>query len=638
MADDSDDKTSEGALSTLGPRSPNFGAMAYASPEDEATYQDAVQKLNEAMQRRLDASKNLPWINMARANATPETTKWGMTGAANAMGAYGQGQLDAAGQAQAIATMKAELAQTQMERSGMKRFMQAESPLYGMAPPGQQAPPQAPAQPPQQAPGSPGMQPPAGPGAPPPSMQPVAAGPAGIPPPQAGAPPAPPQAPPQQAPQQPPGLTATALRQASARHAMMGMPDSKALGDWAQSLQPDYKLGEGYIMNSKTGEITGSVPHPTRSGFFVQPIRGDDGQWHVTIPPGAIGVAQLSSMIPAMAKLPFETISVHTPDMPAGVNKTMTMDKYIQYLTDEQAKEAAGTGQPADLAQIPPQLQAQRDQAANGLRAQEGSPPISAPLNQQIGNPQQQAAPAAPIQPPAGPAGMPGITTGVSKTSEEEQAARGKRLDKESEDQSTTAANAQLMNARIEQMQQQLAQFTPGATAEARLGIARYTKGFLQAIGASDDQATKVYQTFLKGTDVASMQEFGKLAMQSAFEQVRKLSSRPAVQEIGYALNSNPSLTMDRSAINRIFEFTKGLNDYEVMANQKRQEWYETHGHSTDGFEPWLQKTIPPAQFLQQRAAKVINADIASGAIDRTEGLNEMARIMHPERYLSAPR
>lgn len=134
------------------------------------------------------------------------------------------------------------------------------------------------------------------------------------------------------------------------------------------------------------------------------------------------------------------------------------------------------------------------------------------------------------------------------------------------------------LNMRLAESVDALKKFRAGGGAETRAQIAQLA----QAIpGISPDVVNKI-----AGGDLAAMQEFQKLAVQQAMEQLKQAmggAGRIAQAEFKVFQTNNPNLSTDPEAIKKIFDFNTKLYNRDIQ-EQAALAKYEESGQDPAGF------------------------------------------------------
>ena len=115
------------------------------------------------------------------------------------------------------------------------------------------------------------------------------------------------------------------------------------------------------------------------------------------------------------------------------------------------------------------------------------------------------------------------------------------------------------IDARINEAEQLMNQFKPGAGARAYADVAQR----LQAIGAPQDLVDKV-----AGGDLSATQSFNKFIAQAVTSGIGQLQGNPTANMMNDYLKNNPDVTSDPRALKRFFEFAHKQNQ---MAYDEQQ-------------------------------------------------------------------
>ena len=166
--------------------------------------------------------------------------------------------------------------------------------------------------------------------------------------------------------------------------------------------------------------------------------------------------------------------------------------------------------------------------------------------------------------------GIP-LQTEAGKT---EQAAYGTMLTGQQKTIDERAAASQIIKARVSSMREATQGFTSGVLTPYKEALG----GVLLALKFDPDAVQE------KLGNISDMQTLNKLALTSAFDQVKQLSSRPAAIEVTMALKANPSLALQPNAVKKLMDVIDGMADYEIAAQQAAVTWREQK-HTLAGFE-----------------------------------------------------
>jgi hypothetical protein len=187
--------------------------------------------------------------------------------------------------------------------------------------------------------------------------------------------------------------------------------------------------------------------------------------------------------------------------------------------------------------------------------------------------------------------GAPSAAGGYGKTSAQEAAdAAAAAYAKKGAEGMVDYENG--LNSRVEQsaglnmrLQEQLAalnKFRAGGGGETRAQLA----SMAQAIGAPDSVIRGI-----AGGDLSAMQEFNKLAAQTAMEQLKQSmggSGRVSQMEFQVFLHNNPNLSTDPEAIRKIFDFQNNLYKKD-LAEQGALQDYKKTGQDITAFPSYWQ-------------------------------------------------
>jgi hypothetical protein len=100
----------------------------------------------------------------------------------------------------------------------------------------------------------------------------------------------------------------------------------------------------------------------------------------------------------------------------------------------------------------------------------------------------------------------------------------------------------------------------------------------------------------MRQNQVASYQEFNKLATQYAAEQARRLGAREAASVVQMMVNANPNAEMTPETLRRMMAGMRAMNDYAKAKADAADTYRAQNGRSLEGFErQWNRR---PEQFL----------------------------------------
>ncbi len=203
------------------------------------------------------------------------------------------------------------------------------------------------------------------------------------------------------------------------------------------------------------------------------------------------------------------------------------------------------------------------------------------------------------VQPHTVVGGTPGGTiTGPTATGEAEQKARGGALAAMEKEIDTKAEMASLLKQRSQQIRANLSGIDPDNLAGSKQKLGEW----LQTLGAPPDKVEKMLGS------PGDYQAIQKQAIAMAFEQVRQLSARPAVQEVLFAMKSNPNIEMQPQGLVKIMNAVDGLADYQIAMSSAKEEWKKTHMGSMEGFIPSWTQNHPISQFVNLKELRTKSA------------------------------
>lgn len=170
------------------------------------------------------------------------------------------------------------------------------------------------------------------------------------------------------------------------------------------------------------------------------------------------------------------------------------------------------------------------------------------------------------------------------------------------------------LNMRLSESVDALRKFRAGGGAETRAQIAQLAQGIP---GISPEVVNKI-----AGGDLGAMQEFQKLAVQQAMEQLKQAmggAGRIAQAEFKVFQANNPNLSTDPEAIKKIFDFNTKLYNRD-MQEQEALGQYEQSGQNPANFGAYWSKELSrrgftnPKLSAQDPAPNAVKEIVNSGA------------------------
>lgn len=219
--------------------------------------------------------------------------------------------------------------------------------------------------------------------------------------------------------------------------------------------------------------------------------------------------------------------------------------------------------------------------------AQMGGQGASAPSLQQGQPPPQQVVPGMEIlgQPP-----LVDRKTGVplqTKAQQEFSTEQAKNAAKYSGGLNDRVQSGTDLMARLDESRQALQQFRAGGGAESRAKVAQMA----QAFGAPDSLVSKI-----AGGNIASMQEFQKLAVQQAMETLKQSmatdsgqAGRMTQSEFQQFLKVNPNLDTDPRAIEKLYSFSEKIHQRNLAEQKEFTDFTSNGGDPTKWQSHWAQ-------------------------------------------------
>jgi hypothetical protein len=203
------------------------------------------------------------------------------------------------------------------------------------------------------------------------------------------------------------------------------------------------------------------------------------------------------------------------------------------------------------------------------------------------------------VQPHTVVGGAPAVQiTGPTTTGEAEQGARGAALASLEKEIDSKAEMASMLKSRVSTMRTSLAGIDPNNLAGAKQKLGEW----LQTLGV---EPTKVEKLVGSPGDYQAIQ---KQAIAMAFEQVRQLSARPAVQEVIFAMKSNPNLEMQPQGLVKIMNAMEGLSNYQIAMSGAKEKWKQSHMGSMEGFIPSWTANHPVSEFVDLKELRTKSA------------------------------
>lgn len=303
---------------------------------------------------------------------------------------------------------------------------------------------------------------------------------------------------------------------------------------------------------------------------------------------GMAGIHGATTAAQEGAKAQNETVTVNTPQGP-------------RLMTRAQATQMAGGGE-SPLPQAQPGMNGSFSGPAEDViksinqiaDPQERSNAMSAYANQMTGN--QQRGPGIPLQ---------------TESSKSYQTAQGKAASDYSSALNDRVRQGSDLNMRLQESVKALQNFQTGGGKETRSQLAQAA----QAIGAPDGVVNGI-----AGGDLGSMQEFKKLAVQQAMEQLKVAmggAGRIAQAEFKVFQANNPNLDTDPSAVKKIFDFNTRIFNRD-MTEQKEFQQFQKQGNDPSDFPAyWSQRQTAlgytnPALNAQRDASPAAKSSVKS--------------------------
>ena len=199
--------------------------------------------------------------------------------------------------------------------------------------------------------------------------------------------------------------------------------------------------------------------------------------------------------------------------------------------------------------------------------------------------------------PPAGQGGPPGVPMGLSPAAQQYQTGAGQEAAAYKADIDTrTNAGANLV-MRMGESLKALSEYHPGAAAPIRSQLAQDA----QKWGAPQPLVDKI-----NGGNLGATQEYQKLAVQQATEALKQAlgSNRIAVMEFDQFQKSNPNLSTDPRAIQKMYQFATKVYQKDA-AEQQAFQGYSSAGGDVTQFPAYWQNQmvkrgmIDPAAITQ---------------------------------------
>jgi hypothetical protein len=204
-----------------------------------------------------------------------------------------------------------------------------------------------------------------------------------------------------------------------------------------------------------------------------------------------------------------------------------------------------------------------------------------------------------------------GLITGPTTTGEAEQGARGRELATMEREIDTKAEAASLLKQRSQQIRANLVGIDPNNLSSSKQKLGEW----LQTLGAPPEKVEKMLGS------PGDYQAIQKQAIAMAFEQVRQLSARPAVQEVLFAMKSNPNIEMQPQGLVKIMNAVDGLSNYQIAMSTAKENWKKSHMGSMEGFVSSWTRNHPVSEFVdlkELRTKSAIYTPTAAGPVKVT--------------------
>jgi hypothetical protein len=141
------------------------------------------------------------------------------------------------------------------------------------------------------------------------------------------------------------------------------------------------------------------------------------------------------------------------------------------------------------------------------------------------------------------------------------------------------------LNMRLQEQLDALSKFKAGGGGETRAALAQYAQGM--------PGMPKSVVDGIAGGDLAAMQEFNKLAAQTAMEQLKQSiggQGRVAQMEFKVFLHNNPNLSTDPDAIRKIFDFNTKLYNRDLTEQKAFNGWVDSGRNPASFQAAWAQE------------------------------------------------
>jgi len=174
------------------------------------------------------------------------------------------------------------------------------------------------------------------------------------------------------------------------------------------------------------------------------------------------------------------------------------------------------------------------------------------------------------------------------------------------------------VDARINEAEQLMNQFKPGAGARAYADLAQR----LQAIGAPQDLVDKV-----AGGDLSATQSFNKFIAQAVTSGIGQLQGNPTANMMNDYLKNNPDVTSDPRALKRFFEFAHKQNqmaydEQQFLLEKSKNKQLNPDTHVAEAQQHIRERYLKPQEKEQPKGKAIFGKYKGRDVVSYDDGKN----------------
>jgi len=224
------------------------------------------------------------------------------------------------------------------------------------------------------------------------------------------------------------------------------------------------------------------------------------------------------------------------------------------------------------------------------------------------------SAPATPGQgtgTPPGAAGAPPIRGAANAKFSERQ---GEDLSKYAGEMHDSLEAMRSLQQRLDTMRGYVKGFQPGATADARVNLAKWLKDTAASLGLSPEQADSIAGSVAKG-DLSDAQAFQKLAVQGTLDILKAANPRFTQAEFATIAQNNPNIALDPKSLDKMINFI--TRQYQFKSAEQRE--FDTYRRSDQNLEGWYPYWNQRAQELGYIKPTLQTGTARGSSVKKTE-------------------